>query len=131
MRDVLNKVNYVTRWFLLIGVMTGICFSSGEGIQLLPFPASPEQTEKNTIPQQDEKFKAYTLSVLSSAIHTSAVKSKVQKDLKQPACADIIGCRIEFINHHFQPSARVDFAVRFFPTSIFPATPSSRAPPAI
>src|SRR5215203_6642815 len=89
MRNVANNLQYITRWFLLIGVMTGIFFSGGEGIRLLPFPAISDITEKKSVAQQDESYKPYSLSLHNSAGFAVVLKAKVQKNLKQLDYVDI------------------------------------------
>jgi len=111
--------------------MAGLFFSSGEGIQLLPFPATPAQTEKNSAPRPDEKYKVYSFSVHNSAIHKSAVKTKIQKKFNHPDCSGTIYCHLFPVKLIYSPDPKIYFAPKFFSTSIFPASSSNRAPPAI
>jgi hypothetical protein len=76
------------RWILLIGLLTGIFFSSGEGIRLWPFPLSPNQEARgggkgggDLASLSDEKSNSYIFSVRGSA-HSLSVKFKAQKNLK-------------------------------------------------
>jgi hypothetical protein len=73
LRNVTKKLNYITRWLLLIGVLGGLFFSNGEGIQLFPFPDS---TEKNSLLFQAEINKNYSISAHNSTF----VQFKAQKD---------------------------------------------------
>lgn len=132
MRNVLNKIQIVTRWFLIAGVLSGLFFSSGEGVQLLPFPSPISAAfEKNKVSFQDENSKSYSLSVHNSAANSVVVKSKPQKNLKDLAGAKGFGDDLrqpKFISatvrqNNSQPA--------FFKTSNLITAPSDRAPPAI
>lgn len=129
-RNALKGFRYITRWILLIGVITGIFFSSGEGIQLLPFPISPDNSEKGSFFLQAERGKSYTLSIRNFA-HSLSIKSKIQKNVKDLACSDL--CANEFdVNRFFSFALKQNhleigffYAYRFFNLS------SSRAPPIV
>lgn len=122
MRNVTKKLNYITRWLLLIGVLGGLFFSGGEGIQLLPFP---EKSEQNSIPFQAEINKSYSISTHNAAF----VHHKTQKHIKHSA-------HHNFLSHNFQPTTYRVFTVGqtlFKPSSFYilrtPIAQSDRAPP--
>lgn len=72
------------RWLLIYGVLAGLFFSSGEGIQLLPFPVSAKsKASKPSASSRDEPSKSYAFSVFSSRSSFTLLKSKVQKDTNQ------------------------------------------------
>jgi hypothetical protein len=129
----LNKLQFVTRWVLLLGVMTGLCFSSGEGIQLLPFSAASGAGAQNVSQIEIGKSKFYSYSVRHSAAQSVAVKSKEQKD---SAFFDAAG--MSRFSAEFQPpkafSARSSQNYHqpvLFNRSPVTAAPSDRAPPVI
>lgn len=131
MRNVATNFQYLTRWFLLIGVMTGIFFSSGEGVQLFPFPVISDTTETNTIALRDESYKPYSLSLHNSAGFSVVLKAKVQKNLKHPAGADSFGNEFcPTISTH-PPFRQISREITFPHSSILLTSASDRAPPII
>lgn len=131
MKDVLKNLKSFTRLILIVGVMTGLFFSGGEGIQLLPFPTVAAQTEKEAAQIHSGKSKSYAFSVNNSNIHNGTVKSKSQKNLKYFDLADVVKNRrqtIDFLYLSAKPNYyRAAFSVS---TDIF-ISPSDRAPPVI
>ncbi len=131
MRSVLNKIQIIARWFLIAGVLSGLFFSSGEGVQLMPFPSPSAAAEKNKISFQDGNSKSYSLSVHNSAANSVVVKSKPHKNLKDLACAKGFG-------NSLRPSKFFSATVRqnnsepaFFKPSNLITSPSDRAPPVV
>lgn len=132
-KNSLNKFEFVTRWVLLLGVMTGLCFSSGEGIQLLPFSAASGAGAENAAQIESGKAKFYSYSARNSAAQSVAVKSK-----EQPAAKFFDGAGISRFGVEFRaPKA---FGTRrsqnyhqpkLFNRSPVTAKPSDRAPPVV
>lgn len=131
MKDVLNNFQTFIRRFLIIGVITGLFFSSGEGIRLLPFPATFVGSEKNTDQKISDVFKSYSFSDYNYASHSRVIKLKDQKNFKffdsdglydknyQPLCALV--STVKKIYH--QPF--------FLNNSIVLISPSDRGPPLV
>ena len=71
------------RWIFIFGVLSGLFFSSGEGIQLLPFPIGESTDSKNTTSALEKNLKSYALSVHNSSSHSALLKSKFQKHVNQ------------------------------------------------
>jgi hypothetical protein len=71
------------RWLLLYGVLAGLFFSGGEGIQLLPFPPAKGKTSKIAARVAEESSKSYAFSVFSSRSSFGLLKAKFQKDSDQ------------------------------------------------
>jgi hypothetical protein len=67
------------RWFFLFGVLAGLFFSGGEGIQLLPFPAVEGRRSEITFSEREENSRSYAFSVFSSRNYSALLKSKFQK----------------------------------------------------
>ncbi|HQU86732.1 MAG TPA: hypothetical protein PKY59_26605 [Pyrinomonadaceae bacterium] len=131
MKDVLKNLKSFTRLILIVGVMTGLFFSGGEGIQFLPFPETASQTEKDASQIHSGKSKSYAFSVNNSNIHSGTVKSKSQKNLKFFDLADVVKNRrqtTEFLSLAVNPNYyRAAISVS---TDIF-VSPSDRAPPIV
>jgi len=72
-----------TRWILIFGLLIGLFFSGGEGIQLLPFPVAEGSNSKNTSSILEKNLKSYVLSVHNSSNHSPLLKSKFQKNANQ------------------------------------------------
>lgn len=127
----LNRIQYAARLLMLIGVLTGILFSSGEGVQLLPFPVSPEKSEKNSYPVQNGNYKSYSLSTYNSSAHSVLLKIKSKKDIKAPFCGAIYRTECDHKESvQFVPAQGYkERAV--FNTPGYLISPSDRAPPAI
>lgn len=132
MSNVLNKFQIITRWFLIAGVLSGLFFSSGEGVQLLPFPSPlSAASEKNTFSFQNENCKSYSLSVHNSAAYSVVVKSKPQKNLKYLACANFFGNNLRPSKFFSAMVRRNNSEPAFFKPANLITSPSDRAPPAI
>lgn len=123
-------VSYITRWFLLIGVLSGIFFSSGEGVQLMPFPASQSKNEKKSSFLEDEREKYYAFSV-HNFTNSLSIKSKVQKNIKDfdESKPDANEFRIEKLS--VSQSERKYSRDACFYAVRFLNSPSNRAPPAL
>ncbi|HVE59304.1 MAG TPA: hypothetical protein VNB22_20940 [Pyrinomonadaceae bacterium] len=71
------------RWVLIFGVLAGLFFSGGEGIQLFPFPFAEANNSKITASVPEQNPKSYAFSVFSSRNYSTQLKSKFQKDTDQ------------------------------------------------
>jgi hypothetical protein len=71
------------RWVLIFGVLAGLFFSGGEGIQLFPFPFAEDNNSKITASNSEQNPKSYAFSVFSSRNYSTQLKSKFQKDTNQ------------------------------------------------
>jgi hypothetical protein len=71
------------RWVFIFGVLAGLFFSGGEGIQLFPFPFAEDSNSKITASNSEQNPKSYAFSVFSSRNYSAQLKSKFQKDTNQ------------------------------------------------
>ncbi len=72
------------RWLLIYGVLVGLLFSSGEGIQLMPFPVSTgSKVSRLTASSREENSKSYAFTVFNSRNSFALLKAKFQKDPDQ------------------------------------------------
>ena len=74
--------NY-TRWILIFGLLAGLFVSSGEGVQLFPFPIAEGDNSKNTASIDVNNQKFYAFSVHNSGVHLPTLQSKSQKQTNQ------------------------------------------------
>jgi len=132
MRTVSKNLRLMTRWFLMIGVLTGLCFSSGEGIQLLPFQANVENGTETSLKAENDKTKSYSYSVLNSAT-SGAPHSKQQKSFKFFERGGGISIVDGVKPIAFFYSARLVYSHRLirFNSSFVAAEPSDRGPPLV
>ncbi|CAN5336261.1 hypothetical protein BH20ACI2_BH20ACI2_18830 [soil metagenome] len=126
-----RKPQVNVRWFLLICVLAGSFFSSGEGVQLLPFPDRDEPSEKGASDLAGGTHRSYTLSVHNL---TSSKVSKANSPRKAPK--EIVAYRPES-SGGIKPIIAPDLAANYdrMP-SAFDNQPAiswspGRAPPAI
>jgi hypothetical protein len=131
MRNVRNNFQNMTRWFLLIGVLTGIFFSGGEGIQLLPFPSRSETTGNFSGAPPGEFYRPYSLSLHNSAGFSMVLKAKTPKSPKDLIGVDVFRKESTPAGLYYSSSTRKSSAATFFHTSIFLTSTSDRAPPTI
>ena len=71
------------RWILIFGLLAGLFFSGGEGIQLLPFPVSERGNSEIDVSVRDDNSKSYAFTVFSSRSFSTLLKAKFQKDTNQ------------------------------------------------
>lgn len=71
------------RWIFIFGLLAGLFFSGGEGIQLFPFPVSEDKNSEITSSVPEKNPKSYTFSVFSSRNYSTLLKSKFQKHANQ------------------------------------------------
>ncbi len=120
------------RWILILGLLAGLFFSGGEGIQLLPFPVSECDSAALNVSDFEDNSKSYAFSVFSSRSFSALLKAKFQKDSNQYLSGE---------NPSFERSeSDADFCLQsaqkrqesnFLRTSPVTDSPSDRAPPAI
>lgn len=133
MNRVLPNLRLIPRRVLLIGVMIGLFFSSGEGIQLLPFSANSETAKGNSAKLELGTSKFYSYSVHNAGSHLSVAKNKAQKNSK-----DLDG----FVSNNYEKSLSLFkgfaevitqnyFQPVFLDDSLITAIPSDRAPPLV
>ena len=82
-----SKFQLSVRWFLLISVIASSFFSSGEGVQLLPFPDSDRGGENGPRDINGTPDKSYAFSVHNLTI-TAAAKISSQKKVKKDASVE-------------------------------------------
>ena len=120
------------RWIFIFGVLVGLFFSSGEGVQLLPFPITESNNSKNTSSTLEKNLKSYALSVHNSGNHSPSLKSKFQKqDNQYPVRGHLT---FDWSGIHaklFLQSARNHEEANLSLASVFLSSQSDRAPPAI
>lgn len=127
----LDRFQQIIRWFLLISVLSGIFFSSGEGVHLLPFPVSSDSSEKSSYPFGVKSYKSYTLSAHNQSSHSLLLKAKFQKNNKDYACGALRANEfspVKFVYPSLEQSHKEE---GLFYTSSFLILPSDRAPPII
>ena len=120
------------RWVFIFGVLAGLFFSGGEGIQLFPFPPSEGKTSKISASLPEENSKSYAFSVFSSRNYSTLLKSKFQKHINQYLSGDYLtfersDVRPNFCSQALQHRQEAALLRRFFVLS----SQSKRAPPAI
>ena len=67
------------RSIFIFGVLTGLFFSGGEGVQLLPFPVAEIDNIENARSILDKNTRSYAFSILHLGSQSPLVKSKFQK----------------------------------------------------
>lgn len=131
MKNLWGKIHLIMRWFVITGVLAGLCFSSGEGIQLLPFPNSPDKAGKVSVQFENGKSKPYSLSVHSTGAHQAFVIGKVQKNHKFfDLDADSFG-KLKPAKFTHEPVIQNFQEPAFYIVQNLSASPSKRAPPVI
>lgn len=121
------------RWLFIYGVLFGLLFSSGEGIQLMPFPLSAEsKVSKLNAFSREDASKSYAFSIFSSRNSFTSLKAKFQKDADQylsgeqstPERSETPDDLCSFAAENFKPA-------RFLHFALVPRSRSKRAPPMI
>ena len=121
-----------TRWIFIFGVLTGLFFSGGEGIQLFPFPVTEVNTSKISASDFEQYSKSYAFSVFSSRNYSTLLKSKFQKHINQY----LSGERLRFARSETgadfrRQSARSLKKADLLHVSLVLSSRSKRAPPVI
>jgi len=123
--------NY-TRWILIFGLLAGLFFSSGEGIQLFPFPIAEGDSSKNTASIDVNNQKFYAFSVHNSGGHLPTLQSKFQKQTNQYLHVGRLSVGWSNFQANFRlASARHREEADFSHTCIVLGSLSDRAPPII
>jgi hypothetical protein len=134
MNKVLPNLRLIPRWIVIIGVMIGLFFSSGEGIQLLPFSAAHSEIAKeNSAKIELGTAKFYSYSVRNTGLYSFVGKNKVQKNSKD--FDGFVSNNYENYLSSFKGFAEVItqnyFQAVFLNASSVTAIPSDRAPPLV
>lgn len=126
-----KQQNCITRWIILFGVLAGLFFSGGEGIQLLPFSVTEDKTAENTSVLSEKLFKTYSYSVNNSGSHQFGTASKLQKNDKRSQLdkAILTATRFDWIQNPVSPQEQNFHEIKLFSTFPFLSPPSDRAPP--
>jgi hypothetical protein len=120
------------RWVFIFGVLAGLFFSGGEGIQLFPFPVAEAKTSKISASNLDEHSKSYAFSVFSSRNYSTLLKSKFQKDANQYLSGErFTPDRSETRADFCRKTARNRHEAGLLHISHVLSSPSKRAPPVI
>jgi hypothetical protein len=121
--------NY-TRRILIFGLLAGLFFSGGEGVQLFPFPIAEGDSSKNTASIDVNNQKFYAFSVHNSGGHLPTLQSKFQKQANQylPVGHLTFGWS-NFQANFCLPSAHKREEADFSHTSLVLSSQSDRAPP--
>jgi len=120
------------RWIFIFGVLAGLLFSRGEGIQLLPFPIIEANNSKNTSSVLENNLKSYALSVPNSGNHSPLLKSKFQKHANQflpggHLTFDWSSVRAKLFLQPVHNREKPNLS----PASVFLSSQSDRAPPTV
>jgi hypothetical protein len=131
-KNVLDRFQQIIRWFLLFSVLTGIFFSNGEGIHLLPFPVSSESNEQSTYSFEAKSRKSYTLSARNQNNRSLLLKAKFQKDNNKDFSCGALSANefshVKIVRFSLKQNHKEE---KLFYTSSFLIFPSDRAPPVI
>ncbi|HEY0457886.1 MAG TPA: hypothetical protein VGC97_01970 [Pyrinomonadaceae bacterium] len=121
------------RWLFIFGVLAGLFFSSGEGIQLLPFPVAEGANLKVNASVPEVNSKSYAFSVFSSRNYSALLKAKFQKDISQYLSGESLTFeRSDARAKRRLPAAQIWRQSNLLPRgSLVPNSRSKRAPPVI
>lgn len=120
------------RWIFIFGVLVGLFFSGGEGIQLLPFPNAENNFSKNTSFILEKKSNAYAFSVHGSGKYSTLLKSKCQKHAHQNLAGENLTFdRADFRANFCWRTAQHRHEPDFLQISLVLSSQSDRAPPKI
>ncbi len=126
-----EKLKSMARWFLLISVLAGSFLSSGEGIQLLPFPVTERTGEGAPSdfhggPKRTYAFSVHNLS--NSLLLKSSFHNKVKKEATVHNA--VSAGRYEIIDFVY-PAPHTHRKQISLGTQPVLSIPSDRAPPAL
>lgn len=134
MNRVLPNLRSIPRRVLLIGVMIGLFFSSGEGIRLLPFSAADSEAAK----ENSAKFELGTAKFYSYSVHNAGSDSSVAKNKAQKNSKDLDRFVSDSYKNNFslfkgfaQVITQNYSQALFLDNSLITAIPSDRAPPLV
>ena len=120
------------RWLLIFGLLAGLFFSDGEGIQLLPFPDSERVNSEINVSVRDDNSKSYAFSVFSPRGFSALLKAKFQKETNQYLSGESLTFdRSESSADFRRQLVRNNREATLRHVSLFKASQSNRAPPAI
>ena len=120
------------RWILIFGLLAGLFFSGGEGIQLLPFPVSERGNSEIDVSVRDDNSKSYAFTVFSSRSFSTLLKAKFQKDTNQYLAGEsLIFDRSEIGANFRLRRVRNNREANLRHVSLFTTSRSNRAPPSI
>ncbi len=120
------------RWIFIFGVLAGLFFSGGEGIQLLPFPIAEDDNSKNITSILEKNLKSYALSVHNSSNYFPLPKSKSHKHTNQYLPGGYLTFAWSSIRANFclqRASNREEANLSH--ASVFLSSQSNRAPPTV
>lgn len=121
-----------TRRILIFGLLAGLFFSSGEGIQLFPFPINEGNNSKNASTIFENSQKSYAFSVHNSGGHLPTLQSKFQKQANQYLPVGHLTFGWSSLQANFcLPSAHNREEADFSHTSLVLSSQSDRAPPTV
>jgi hypothetical protein len=127
-----RKIRFITRGLFIACVLSGLFISSGEGIQLFPFPTVFDQARPNAALFENGNSKKYSFSVHNSAAQQAVVKNKVQKTQKFFDLAEVGGGgNPKPAPFRFSAVRRDRFSPTFYKAARLCASPSNRAPPIV
>jgi hypothetical protein len=120
------------RWIFIFGVLAGLFFSGGEGIQLLPFPVIEANNSKNTSFILESNSKSYAFTVFSSGNYSTLFKSKFQKHANQHLSgANPTFSRLDAGANFCRQAAQIRQEANLLHLAAVADSQSNRAPPAI
>jgi hypothetical protein len=126
-----TRQNYASR-ILIFGLLAGLFFSAGEGVQLFPFPIAEGDSSKNTASIDVNNQKFYAFSVHNSGGHLPTLQSKFQKQTNQYLHVGRLTVGWSNFQANFcLQSARNCEKADFSHASVFPISQTDRAPPII
>jgi len=127
----LTRQNYA-RWIFIFGVLAGLFFSGGEGIQLLPFPNTVDNNAETSFSILEKNLMSYAFSVHNSGNLSPLVKSKFQKHNNQ--CLSSRNLNFDCSNIHANfllQSAHNREEADLLHLSLISSSQSDRAPPPV
>lgn len=120
------------RWIFIFGVLAGLFFSRGEGIQLLPFPGAEGHYSKNTFSVLENNSKSYAFSVHGSGSLSTLLKSKYQKNTNQHLPGEYLTLeRLDLGVKYCSRAAQNRQKTSLLHGSLVLSSQSDRAPPAV
>ena len=120
------------RWVFIFGVLAGLFFSGGEGIQLFPFPVVEDSNSKISASVPEQNPKSYAFSVFSSRNYSTQLKSKFQKYTNQYLSGEGWKFdRSQICVNFCLPSAQNRREASLLRIPLVLSSPSDRAPPMV
>lgn len=113
---------------LLFGVLTGLLFSCGEGIRLLPFPASPTAEDSPSKLNNKDEI-PYQFNVLRYESGQENYKSKSQHNNSYHWFGGLARNDLSFLSSANRQITDFSLDAEIFKSCLFYDSPGSRAPP--